>query len=93
MAARDSDFGPEIFRFRRSKAVEDHSFVIFVKSWADLREYAAGRFERSWLRLWRVAARGSSFGVDFPGFCRSEVNGSSGGIGFVKFLLDLRRLE
>ena len=40
-----------------------------------------------------IGARGWTFGVDFPGFCRSEVDGSSGGIGFVKFFLDLRRLE
>ena len=45
-------------------------------------------------RFWRrVAARGWTFGVHFLGFCRSEVDGSSGGIGFVKFFLDLRRLE
>ena len=49
-----------------------------------------GSFERSWLH---VVARGWTFGVDSPGFCRSEVDGSNGGIGFVKFFLDLRSLE
>ena len=67
--------------------------VSFLKSWADLHRFEGlGRrsFERSWLCL---GARGWTFGVDFLGFCRSEVDGSSGGIGFVKFFLDLRKLE
>ena len=86
-------FRPEIFGSCKSKAVEDHGIVTFPKSWADLQRFeglSRGSFERSWLRL---GARGWTFGVDFPGFCRSEVDGSSGGIGFVKFFLDLRRLE
>ena len=39
MATRGSDFGPEIFKFCLSKAVEDHGFVIFAKSWADLHRF------------------------------------------------------
>ena len=81
------------FGLCRSKAVEDHGIVSFLKSWANLHRFKGldrGSFERSWLSL---GARGWTFGVDFPGFCKSEVNGSSGGIGFVKFFLDLRRLE
>ena len=81
------------FGLCRSKAVEDHGIVSFPKSWANLHIFEGlgrGLFERSWLRL---GARGWTFGVDFPGFCRSDVDGSSGGIGFVKFFLDLRRLE
>ena len=62
------------FGFCRSKAIEDHGIVSFLKLWADLH-------------------RSRTFGVDFPRFCRLEVDGSSGGIGFVKFFLDLRRLE
>ena len=86
-------FGPEIFGLCRSKAVEDHGIVSFPKSWADLHRFeglGCGSFERSWLRL---GVCGWTFGVDFLGFCRSEVDGSSGGIGFVKFFLDLRKLE
>ena len=81
------------FGLCRSKAVEAHGIVSFPKSWANLHIFEGlghGLFERSWLRL---GACGWTFGVDFPGFCRSKVNGSSGGIGFVKFFLDLRRLE
>ena len=64
-------FGLEIFGSCRSKAVEDHGIVNFPKPWADLHRFKGlGRrsFERSWLRL---GARGRTFGVDFPGFCRS----------------------
>ena len=81
------------FGLCRSKAVEAHGIVSFPKSWANLHIFEGlgrGLFERSWLCL---GARGWTFGVDFPGFCRSDVDGSSGGIGFVKFFLDLRRLE
>ena len=81
------------FGLCRSKAVEDHGIVSFLKSWANLHRFEGldrGSFERSWLSL---GAHGWTFGVDFPWFCKSEVNGSSGGIGFVKFFLDLRRLE
>ena len=81
------------FGLCRSKAVEDHGMVNFLKSWADLHRFEGlgrGSFERLWLH---VAAHGWTFGVDFPGFCRSEVDGSNGGIGFVKFFLDLRSLK
>ena len=91
--ARGGLFGLAFFGFCQSKAVEDHGIVSFPKSWADLQRFEGlgrGSFERSWLRL---GACGWTFGVDFPGFCRSEVDGSSGGIGFVKFFLDLRKLE
>ena len=81
------------FGISQSKAVEDHGIVSFPKSWEDLHRFEGlgrGSFERSWLCL---GAHGWTFGVDFLGFCRSEVDGSTGGIGFVKFFLDLRRLE
>ena len=81
------------FGLCRSKSIEDHGIVSFPKSWVDLHIFEGlgrGSFERSWLCL---GARGWTFGVDFLGFCRSEVDGSTGGIGFVKFFLDLRRLE
>ena len=67
--------------------------VSFVNFWAGLHKFEGlgrGSFERSWPSL---GARGRTFGVDFPGFCRSGVDGSSGGIGFVKFFLDLCRLK
>ena len=57
MVARGSDFGPEIFRFCLSKAVEDHGFVIFAKSWADLHRFeGVGRgvskdFGSAWKRV------------------------------------------
>ena len=72
------------FGLCRSKSVEDHGIVSFPKSWVDLHRFEGlgrGSFERSWLRL---GARGWTFVVDFPGFCRSKVDGSSGGTNFVK---------
>ena len=92
-AARGLTPRPEIFGPCQSKAVEDPCRVSFVKLWAGLHKFEGlgrGSFERSWPSL---GARGRTFGVDFPGFCRSGVDGSSGGIGFVKFFLDLHRLE
>ena len=59
----------------------------------DLKDQAAGRLKDRGFAWGHVAVGGWTFGVDFPGFCRSEVDGSSGGIGFVKFFLDLRGLE
>ena len=41
----------------------------------------------------RVAARAWTFGLEIFRFCRSEADGSSGGIGFVKFFSDLRGFE
>ena len=58
-----------------------------------MKDYAAGRLKDRGFAWGRVAARGLTFRVVFPGFCRSEVNGSGGGIGFVKFFLDLHRFE
>ena len=46
-----------------------------------------GRLKDRGFAWGRVAARGWTFGVDFPWFCRSEVDGSSGGTGFVKKIL------
>ena len=93
LEARGRCFGPDIFGFCRSKAARSTGSFCFLNWWPDLHRsegVSRGSFERSWLRL---GARGRTFGVDFPGFCRSEVDGSYGGIGFVKFFLDLRRLE
>ena len=39
MEARGLSFGPKIFGFCRSKAVEDHGIVSFPKSWADLHRF------------------------------------------------------
>ena len=66
MEAHGLSFGPKIFGFCRSKAVEDLGIVSFPKSWADLHRFEGlgrGSFERSWLRL---GARGSAW-VDFRG--------------------------
>ena len=66
MEARGLSFGPKIFGFCRSKAVEDHGIVSFPKSWADLHRFEGlgrGSFERSWLRL---GACGSGW-LDFWG--------------------------
>ena len=84
---RGSFFGLEIFGLCRSKSIEDHGIVSFPKSWVDLHRFEGlgrGSFERSWLCL---GAHGWTFVVDFPGFCRSEVDGSSGGTNFVKKIL------
>ena len=37
--AHDSFFGLEFFGFCRSKAVEDHGIVGFLKLWADLHKF------------------------------------------------------
>ena len=47
-------FGPEIFRFCSSKAVQDPCSVRVLKLWADLHRFeglGCGSFERSWLRV------------------------------------------
>ena len=67
--------------------------MLFRSVCTNLKDYAAGRLKDRGFAWGRVAARGWTFGVDFLGFFRSEVDGSSGGIGFVKFFLDLCRLE
>ena len=69
------------FGFCRSKAVEDHGIVSFLKLWADLHRFEGlghGSFERSWLRF---RARGRIFRPEIFKFCRSEADGSSGGTG------------
>ena len=69
------------FGFCRSKAVEDHGIVSFLKLWADLHRFEGlghGSFERSWLRF---GARGRIFRPEIFKFCRSEADGSSGGTG------------
>ena len=43
-----------LFRFYRSKVVEDHGIIGFLKLWVDLHRFEGlGResFERSWLRV------------------------------------------
>ena len=75
------------FGFCRSKAIENHGIVSFLKLWADLHRFEGlghGLFKRSWLRL---GARGSTFGPEIFRFCRSESDGSSRGTGFVKIFL------
>ena len=69
------------FGFCRSKAVEDHGIVSFLKLWANLHRFEGlgrGSFERSWLHF---EARGRIFRPEIFRFCRSEANGSSGGTG------------
>ena len=78
------------FGFCRSKAVEEHGIVSFLKLWADLHRFEGlghRSFERSWLRLGHMVARGRTFGPEIFRFCRSKADGSSGGTGFVKIFL------
>ena len=58
-----------------------------------MKDYAAGRLKDRGFAWGRVAARGSTFRVVFPGFCRSEVNGSSGGFCFLNWWPDLHSSE
>ena len=83
-------FVSNFFGLCQSKAVEDHGIVSFLKLWVDLHRFEGlghESFERSWLRLGLVAARGRTFGPEIFRFCRSEADGSSGGTGFVKIFL------
>ena len=77
-------FVSNFFGLCQSKAVEDHGIVSFLKLWVDLHRFEGlghESFERSWLRLGLVAARGRTFGPEIFRFCRSEADGSSGGTG------------
>ena len=54
----------KFFGFCRSRAIEDHGIVGFLKLWADLHRFEGlghGLFERSWLR---VGARATIFGLE-----------------------------
>ena len=64
MEVRGLTFGPNIFGFCQSKAIEDHGIVSFLKSLADLHRFEGlghELFGRSWLRL---GAHGSTW-LDF----------------------------
>ena len=93
LEARGGSFGPEIFGFCQSKAVEDHGIIGFLKLWVDLHRFeglGGESFERSWLR---VGARAIIFGLEIFRFCRSWADGSSGGTSFVKIFSNLCRFE
>ena len=93
VAVRGCVFGPEIFRFCSSKAVQYAYSVRVLKLWADLHKFeelGRGSFERSWLR---EGVRAAVFALEIFRFCRSWADGSSSGFCFLNWWPNLHKNE
>ena len=92
VAAHGWSFGPEIFRFCRSRHAGSSGGFRFLNWWPNLHKSEGGGhdFRSLW---WHVEEHGLASGPEIFRFGRSWADEFSGGIGFVKFFQDLRRFE